>query len=70
MTQKVFMVIETDNVKCYANLKQLTDDNNLPYFPVMRRLRKSKYTQYKNITITYDTINYTTKRKGRSYNGE
>jgi hypothetical protein len=60
--RKVYVLVENGEIKCYHNLKQLTETNKLPYFTIARALRGYKTYQSNNILIGHDTIEYKTKR--------
>ena len=62
VTRKVFVLVQNNTVKCYHNLRQLTNSNDLPYFSIVKALKRSNTYQKNNILIGVDTITYKTKR--------
>ena len=60
--KKVFYLVQNDTVRCYFNLKQLAEENNLPYYTLHRRLLKSNTYKTDSYLIGYDTMMYNTKR--------
>lgn len=60
--RKVYVLVENDTIKCYHNLRQLTDANKLPYFSIVKTLKVQKTYKRDNILIGTDTIHYKTKR--------
>lgn len=68
MTQKVFVIVQNDEIRCYHNLKQLTDNSNLPYFPIFRALAKNNIYKREGILIGFDIIKYKRKPKKTSNN--
>jgi hypothetical protein len=65
MVQKVFVLVKDDEIKCYHDLRQLTESNKLPYYAIYRTLAKGKTHKRDNILIGQDTISY--KRKPREF---
>lgn len=68
ITRKVFVLVKNDEIRCYHNLLQLAQDNNLPYFAISRCLAKGKTYKRDNILIGKDTIEYKTKRRNTHFN--
>jgi hypothetical protein len=68
VTRKVYVLVENDTIKCYHNLKQLTDANNLPYFSIVKTLKAQRTYKRPNILIGVDTIAYKTKRTNPNLN--
>jgi hypothetical protein len=70
MTTKVFVIVRNNDIKCYHDLKQLCDSNEIPYFSVYRRLLKEKVVTFKDCIIGVDTMSYKTKRRLPQINKE
>ena len=60
--RKVFVLVVDDKISCYHNLKQLADNNNLPYISISRCIHNGKVYKKDNILVGCDTISYKTKR--------
>lgn len=71
MRQKVYIFIEEDDVGCYYNLKQLTDNHpKVPYHTAYRALLKSNTIKKDSYRITIITMEYNTKRGFNKKEGE
>jgi len=67
VNRKVFVIVINDSIKCYHNLRQLTDKHKLPYFKVRRALVNYKIYRAEGILIGFDTIEYETKRTSDNF---
>ena len=67
ISRKVFVIVFNDSIKCYHNLRQLTDKHKLPYFKVRRALANYKIYRDDGILIGYDTVAYKTKRTSDNF---
>ena len=65
--RKVFVLVINDSIKCYHNLRQLTEAASLPYFKIRRALAKYKIYRDDGILIGYDTVAYKTKRTSDNF---
>jgi hypothetical protein len=63
MDHLIYVFIEENNVKCYPNLRQLTENNtNVPYFYTAKLLKKKSIVIRKDYTVAVTRMKWKTKR--------
>lgn len=66
--RKIFVLVIDDKIRCYHNLKQLANSNNLPYVSISRHIHKGEVYKKDNMLVGCDTISYKTKRMASNLN--
>jgi hypothetical protein len=63
MEHLIYVFIQEDNIKCYPNLRQLTNDNPIvPYFSIVKLLKTTSIIRRTAYTIAVTKLKYRTNR--------